>query len=270
MPVSENWGRGIIGPNIVLDGLVAYHDIANPNSYPGSGNTINDLAPLRGLSTASLSQVGGGITYNSTFPQSLTFISGSGVRASGSFKLTNFGPSFTAIIVASSPTPTWNPNGTAIIGYRGGALVAGGGNNSATPATSGFIFSAWYNTNFNSNQIQCGIKQSAGGDAQYQILLTGVDITKPHVYYLSYNEGTALTLGSLTLGYDTTFSTVQTLTLNRIPSDVNLYYSWQDEAGYPSRYLTYNMYLGMIYNRALTTTELTQTYYALKSRFGIV
>jgi hypothetical protein len=31
------------GPNIVVDGLQLYLDPANPKSYPGSGNTLNDL-----------------------------------------------------------------------------------------------------------------------------------------------------------------------------------------------------------------------------------
>lgn len=258
-------GIGTIGPNIVLDGLVVYHDIVNQKSYPGSGNKINDISPYQGYTTASLSQVGAGYSYNSTFPQSIRFTSGSGIRASGSFTLPNFGTSFTAIVVASSPTSTWNVGGYEQDGIRGGNLVGGGTQGSPQSAFNAFNLGAYYDNNSSQqkNKLISTIMTTTSQN-YYGIDLSSIDITKPHIYYLSYNNSTIIS------GYDNTLFSAS-FPLTRTPSNLTLYYSWADRpaSGYESRYLNYNMYLCMIYNRALSEKELTQTYSALKSRYGI-
>lgn len=267
MSVQGNWGRGIIGPNIVWDGLVVYYDMSNSNSSQGSGTVLRDLSPNQGYTTASLSSVGAGYVYNNTFPNSLSFISGSGIRASGSFTLSNFGTAFTTIIVASSPTPTWNPNSPLVASTRGGNLIGGGCLNSPQTVTNGFSLGCYYNTSISENRLTGVVRTTSTAEGTEYLNLTGVDITKPHIYCFSYND-----VDGGCIGYDDNINTYASLPLTgRVPSDLTLYFSWVDKSSstYASQYLNYNLYSAMVYNRGLSQTELIQTYHALKSRYGL-
>lgn len=62
-------------PSIVLDGLVAYIDVANPRSYPGSGSVVTDLingTSSTGASASQISSIGAsfGTNKNLTFSSS--------------------------------------------------------------------------------------------------------------------------------------------------------------------------------------------------------
>lgn len=55
-------------PSIITSGLILHYDVADSNSYPGSGTSISDLSS--GNHTGSLLN---GVVFNSTSPKYLTF-----------------------------------------------------------------------------------------------------------------------------------------------------------------------------------------------------
>ena len=216
--------------NIVTSGLVLSLDAGNTKSYPGSGNTWNDLSSninnLSLTSTTFVSQWSGGINFN-----------GSTGVATGNF--TN--PfSETVIVWTKSNTSTWNDFGWISSSRRqNGHLIHP---NSTLTTVNFYVFDS------SSNFTLIGTA-------------TPSNITIPHFYcystngsnsHKSYLDGQLLSADTTSI-VRTSSPSAQTWTLGK---DDTL-----------ARYGNGVIFSVMRYNRQLTDAEVLQNYNATKTRF---
>jgi len=250
-----NWGRGIIGPNIALDGLVVYYDFSNPKCY-STGDTVNNLMPIYPNITASLS--GSGVSRPTLV--SNTYLNFNRLNENYMYyTLPSMGPSFTSILIASSPTSTWQATNTNV-----SSLIYAA--NASNPV-SGYRFIT------NPSTISWDIESNSGGNSYSNALSTQTPtpLTSLHYYYLSFNN----TTGNYLCGIDTNSPSSGTILVpsNRGTSiNTSVYFSRYHPlvtANFTARWLNSNIYYHMYYNRALSINEITQTYYALKYKYGL-
>ena len=224
--------NGWRGPNIVSDGLVLYLDAGSPNSYrPDFGTTWKDMSGLN--NSGSLIN---GPTYDST--------NGGGIVFDGvdDYVVTN-----TNFTLSEATLSCWiKRNGTA--DQYDGILF------SRTPSTATGL------NIFSSNQLgyHWNDAQSTWGWAS--------GITIPDSSWCMIAVTIISTTGIVYLGQSSEFtSATNTTTHNTVSSLVfNL-----ARDPFANRYFKGNISNAMIYNRALSPTEILQNYNAQKSRFGL-
>jgi Concanavalin A-like lectin/glucanases superfamily len=230
----ESWtgSRWTYMPDIVRNGLVLNLDAGEPSSYPGSGTTWTDLSGNGNTGTLT-----NGPTYNSGNGGSIVFDGVDDYVLIGP----NLTPSNITLNVWFSPTST--VSGQPIIRYRlyGYGLSIGSNNtisiflwNSSSVALS--LSSV-------SDYLSVGRVYNAAvtfGNSSLQLYINGILIgsaasTINSIYYVS--DGTGLTIGR--------------------------------DGGGTGGFFNGKVYDFMIYNRALTPTEIQQNFNAMRGRFGI-
>ena len=230
---------GKAGPDINEFGLVGYWDAANVKSYPGSGTIWRDLSGNGNHGTLSTGSIG--------------TVSGSGVMVftSASADYINCGNNSTLNIINSISVESWikianTPLTSAVILSKGN--VDGG------------VSTIQYNLHLNtSRSIKFQISDGSSGNTitttdvvslntwTHVVAVLDIDNTMSYVYIngnLSKNQSSLSSLGG---------------------TAINLYIG-QDK--YTNRYFFNGEISNVkIYNRALSQSEITQNYNAMKSRF---
>jgi hypothetical protein len=216
---------------IVTDGLVFYVDAGNGNSYPGSGTTWSNLV------SANNGTLTNGPTYDSANAGSVVF---DGVddytQFNQSISLTE--ATFIAWIKRDGQQNTWagilfsrgGGGGVTGLGYRSNNNQIGyhwNGSSATWNWSSGL-------TTPNGEWFMAVISVSSTGLTAYLCKESGITSAT------NSNSHSPSTLGNLVIGRD--------------PHSVG-------------RSMSGNFAIGQIYNRALTSTEVTQNYNALKNRF---
>lgn len=221
-------------PDIVTSGLVLNLDAANPQSYPGSGNTWYDLSG--GGNSASLYS---GYSYSSAKGGSIVF-DGVNNRASAPMP------------VSASSNQTWEVWASAVAGVGDG------------------YYYIIHNSSFS----------NATGASYLTIGL------RPVVEYFAAFNGRYATMGSGSFGSLGKFVCIhlvwdgvnQSLYLNNnflVSEALTTYQNYDNAFGIGSyRASIYRPMKGYIskiaiYNRALTQSEITQNFNALRGRYGI-
>jgi hypothetical protein len=194
-------------------------------------------------------------------------------------------------------------NGTGYSSVNGGALVFDGVNdyvnitNKSKIINTDFTYDFWFKVNSNPNTYQTLISQINGDYADYSILgknrsgaqqgniyfqlqgftlqsnLSATDlIAAGNINYtaVAKKEGTYYKMylyrnGVLDNSLNTTLSTLNMDNWLNIQTNIGRNSS---NNGFYGEYLGGNIYVGRVYNRALSTTEITQNFDATKTRFG--
>jgi hypothetical protein len=239
MSTVGNWR----GPNIVKDGLVLYLDAGSPNSY------------INGISGISWKDISGN-SNNGTLTNGPTFNSANG----GS-------------IVFDGTNDYVNLNTTL---------------NFSNYNTSGFTISFWIkvNSTIQTNKYLFSKLNNAGTDNQFSIVygyvsntyelygaaVNGVSQNIRTNSQISVNDtnwhNLTYSVGATTTGYlDNIVKFTNTyVSLTYVSSSNNNYLTTFDTAG---RHLNSNIATMYLYNRILTSQEVTQNYNATKTRFGL-
>lgn len=255
-------------PNIVKSGLIAYYDFGNPKSYPVTGTRLNDLTKNKITATLVNSP-----TYNNVYGGGLTFDGVSGyidLTSSTIGTLSDFSNGFTIdiwykfntvsssgydmIFSANNISYNTNRHGThicrfgttdqlAIITYTN-PLVDFSMDGNIMPslsASTGII-----------QNFSCTIPKYPVGNVTHaeKIYMNGIS--------------QSITQVPLTSGYTTTYS----MNLPR-NYDGNVYLGKSSSVYLPSTNGNVTIYSLKIYNRGLSTTEISQNYNATKARFGL-
>ena len=223
------------GPKIVTNGLVLALDGADKNSYPGTGTTWKDLS---------------GNAYNGTLTNGPTFSNTNGGNIS--FDGTN------DYVVSSNFTPNFSTK--TLSGWvKLGSTSQQGGGVVTLQSTDGVTFDAIvYNETaqgwgFGSN----GFSRTGWSGVSETSTSVWINIvaTYENLSYKMYRNG------SLIL----TLTSYNALNFN-FNSNVQLAYR---HLGGGSAFLLGNIAQALVYNRALTATEVLRNYNATKTRFGL-
>ena len=229
------------GGNIITDGLVLLLDAANSKSYPGTGTTWSDLS--RGGNNGTLTN---GSTFNSGNGGSIVF-GGSNV-----YVATNYIP---------------------------------------TIGTGNITYSVWFKTSTSQTGGLIGIRQSPTTVQCVLVICNPVGAAGTNLYMSSF-DGTIVRAGSTTETYiDNKWynavmvhtSTSDTLYVNgvsvktntsatqNITVTTNLLIGCNPNNNTPLSGWAFNGNISnsLVYNRALSSTEISQNFNATRARFGI-
>jgi len=224
------------GPRIVTSGLVLSLDAADRNSYPGSGTTWADVS---------------GNNNNGTLVNSPTFSNNPGfftftTNRNVSTALSNISLSAATFIAWVYPTQT-QAQYTGIIFNRtgfGGSTALATGMNLFTNNSIGYH---WVDTNFSWNS---GLTIP---NNQWSMIVMSINSTAATAY-LCQSSGI----------------TTSTNTTSHSPvSGLNFFIAC-DPGFTVDRVFIGRIATSMIYNRALSASEIQQNYNALKSRFNLI
>jgi hypothetical protein len=236
-------GRVVFGPrnSIVTDGLVFYVDASNPKSYPGSGTTWTDLA---GSNNGTLIN---GPTFDSGNGGSIVFDGTDDYVNINNDSSLNLSEEITIEYVFKFDSP---PSG-----YAYHVAVKASGTNDANFVDyllkdHGGVTLKFYGNAGGTWKVISPYSQQLNSNEWYHATwsynyLTGGVLKVNNVLATGGSSGTGL------------------LTTNNQPFQIgDVFFGGHN-------YLNGNVGLVVIYNRALTPTETTQNYNALKGRFGL-
>ena len=217
-------------PDIVLSNLQLWLDAGQTDSYSGSGTTWNDLSGNSRTGTLT-----NGPTYSSADGGSIVFDgSNDFVQCTGS------------LTVTAATFVTWiRRNGNQ--GQYDGILFSRGTN------TTGMNFQA-------SNQLGYHWND-AGNTYNWQS-----GLTIPNATWCMIAVSVTSTAATAYL-CQTSGTTTATNTVNHSSSVLNDIKLAQDDAG--GRFFNGNISTAMLYNRALTSEEITKNFNAFRGRYGI-
>ena len=233
--------------NIVVDGLVLDLNASSSLSYPGSGTTWNDLSGngntgtlVNGVSYSTAN--GGSLNFNYLDSEYVSFSNAS------SLQFLNRSPYTLSAWVYPTRNPGLN-NFTGIFDREDSSIGSRDGFNVL------FLGGSGTDTYFYTERFVAGAQTSVGG----VLLNQSVTVNAWHYIVATY-DGTNLTIyrnGSI---YGTSATSTGNITNTSKTLTVGL------RGG---QYFGGNITQTQIYNRALTTSEITQNYNALKSFYGL-
>jgi len=237
-------------PKIVTDGLVFAVDAANKKSYPGSGTTWTDLA---GSNNGTLTN---GPTFDSGNGGSIVFDGTDDIVVHGSSN------NLTGDNLQTCTLSAWFKTTTTSAGYI--ASIKRQSTNStlftlhvnitgAGSTNSGY---AGFMTRNNANNAHTSVVDNNSGD--------GWNDGEWH-HLLGVVNGTTRTLYIDGEQKDTDTEGMQNVTGNTAPFTIGGFAT----SGFTDQFFGGNIANVSFYRRALSSTEITQNYNALKSRFGL-
>ena len=229
----------IHGPNMVTNGIVACWDVGNRVSYPGAGTTITDLV---GSSNGTLTN---GPTFDSANLGSIDF--------DGANDYIDVGNASSLQITSAITLAAW---------YR----TSSAGNDTLVAKFSADGSQKAYKLRMNSSTMRAVF--SANGSSN-TVRLEDPSDTDDNVwhYAVATNDGTGASDSAL-LYIDGVLVNYATGTATIYNSTANVYIGDQDEDGNPQPYEGLLAHVA-IYNIALSASEVSQNYNALKGRFGL-
>ena len=229
--------------NMITDGLVLYSDIANINSYPTTGTIINDLSDSRNTLTLS-----NGPTFNATYSgnivldgtnDSLVYLGSGTTTLTTTFSLSTF-------IKLDRVT------GTQMLINRCGGAGAFYSHNYYWAVLNGYLYLSFRDTSGNYPSATSNVLLSA--NTIYQLGVTYSSATGIS-YYINGVQRNTFSSNSLS----TQVPFLNTLSVLAVGGN---YAEGKD-------YTKGSVYTAQIYNRVLSSTEMSQNYNVLKNRFGL-
>jgi hypothetical protein len=229
--ILQNYYQG----NIVTNGLIMNLDAGNLVSYGGTGTIWSDLT-----NTTTGGTLTNGPTYSTLNGGSIVF---DGIDDTVSFPAITLGSTFTI-------SQTLVASGT----YNYGYMPIGGGSINGGSTYRGYV---WFNTN--SSFITTEIIFSQDGE------VGGFNFTLPaSIPRYTLFQYTLVKNGSTAYFYiNGNLITTQSVSAGTNFTVRNLGWS------YSSYYMNRDLYNTLIYNRALTQSEVIQNFNAHKSRYGL-
>lgn len=230
---------GLIGLNLVTDGLILQLDAASPRSYPGTGTAWNDLSDKKNNGTLT-----NGPTYSSEKFGSLSF------DGSDDYVLVN-----KKVNLTNGTLSTWiksniaYPSSTSSVYFRGimGKNIGGGAGQQS-------YFLDWFGSN-SYRTLRVGV----GNNSTNATTGKNIDLTS-WTHIVGTFDGTTL----------------------KVYINGSLFDSASQGGVVPQQLTTYDTYIGnvfgawsglianvLIYNRAISETEIVQNFNATKKRFNI-
>jgi len=218
------------GPNIIEDGLVFAVDAANKKSYPGSGTTWTDLA---GSNDGTLIN---GPTFDSANGGSIGF-DGTDDRVDVSnISTSDFSGEATLLCWLACNSNSPSANQTGIFGF--GSSVY----------RSHYIWTngkAYFDT-FRNARVN-------------NFSLSSLDRTTPHLLAITTKSG-----GDWKLYQNTTLVKTATAESTIVWDNATIGADGGEQYRFQGKFFLFSLY-----NRELSTSEVTQNYNALKGRFGL-
>lgn len=233
-------------PYIVQSGIVLSLDSANPRSYVGTGTAWTDTSGL--LNSVTLNNTP---TYTSGINGYFTF---DGATQWASYATPNLpsGSSDSTMIVwcwpdSTGPASTY----TGLVAY--GTRTNGSNSRLLSLATSGatiWVSSAyWYN-----DYVPNNVAVTADAWNMVALVTRGSALSNNTTLYCCNAAGINSSTGN------SSASTAQST------NSINLSVGCTD---YPGRYFKGRISVVQVYNSAFTTDQITQNFYAMRSRYGI-
>lgn len=223
------------GPEIANNGLVLHLDAANKKSYPGSGTAWNDLSGNGNNGT---------LVNGPSYSNIIKYFTFDGVNE---YALV---PTSTSLSTLTSFTFSMILKFNSISGFQTFLHNKNGVWNGATgfyyewrPATKSFMLIGSGSTNIIDSITIPSITTST--IQKIDVVVSGTTVTH-------YHNGMLLNSGNM----------ASQITANA--NDLYLYAFYNNAS-----FVNANIYTTMLYNRALTATEIKQNFEATRSRYGI-
>jgi len=238
---------------IVTNGLVLSLDAADQNSYSGSGTVWSDLSGNGYNPTMS-----GSVAYSGSFPNSFQYVSGSNNYFLGNNDLTGS-------VVNGVTISSW----VKINNTTTRSIIFSKYNNTGIP---GYDFEAGTATGLWTNTLRfyaAGTGYASGFATDYR----GVSntITQGSIFLATVTFDFATKTTAMYVN-GSAISATQAATPASIASDwykSTVQYKMGSDRPAQTVDAAMNQYIVMVYNRALSATEIFQNYNAQKSRFGL-
>jgi hypothetical protein len=249
-------------PAIIQTGLILNLDAANPSSYPGTGTTWSNL--IRGNNVAEFALAGGAFASNAGGVIRFGSSSGSASSSTGFSNLTSY-----TIEVWVKPAGTrgdYDPSGSlsSSTNYTPcffSEKVYNAGSGAVVNMVLAFNARGLTNpTANNSYRYESAINY--GGWKKYQIATDYSSDLNNWIHIVSTYDGSKLTIyrNGVSLG---TSSALGVVSLRQTSNGYYIAHRWDQTDGVYGDYSIVNMY-----NRALSASEVTINFDAVKSRFG--
>lgn len=248
--LTDNPFSATFGLSYVTSGLVAYWDASNTTSYPGSGSTWYTTA---GGSTNAMSLTN--VTHTSGTPSYFSLTGSSSWMAQNSpVDLPTTGDS--TVLIWCKPDSTGPSNQyTGLVSY-GSRYTADPSNarllSLYTSGTTMYVSSAYWGNDYVPNSLAV----TADAWNMVGMIARGGGITNNTTLYSGNAAGGLQSQTGTSSAAGRTFNTTV----------ANLAFGMTD---YPGRYFKGLIAVVMIYNRELSSTEITQNYNYFKTRFGL-
>jgi hypothetical protein len=250
-------------PAIIQTGLILNLDAANPSSYPGTGTTWSNL--IRGNNVAEFALAGGAFASNAGGVIRFESSSGSASSSTGFSNLTSYTieiwvkPAGTRGDYDPSSSLSTSTNYTPCF-FSEKVYNAGSG----AIVNMVLAFNARGLTNptaNNSYRYESAINY--GGWKKYQIATDYSSDLNNWIHIVSTYDGSKLTIyrNGVSLG---TSSALGVVSLRQTSNGYYIAHRWDQTDGVYGDYSIVNMY-----NRALSASEVTINFDAVKSRFGL-
>jgi hypothetical protein len=228
----------VAASGIVTSGLVMYLDAANTSSYSGSGTNWLDLT---GNANNVSMQNSSSISWNSSgfFSTGATgWFSGAGTATLPT------GNSAYTLLAWVRVTGSWNRKGIVSLGGYG---VANASNVLRTGSGSiGHLAHYWWASDLNANNNSASLATN-----------------KWFMVAATYNQTTRR------IWANTTNVASDSQSSRNGGQAIQIAKTYDGDAGNPTEYLANDIALAMIYNRALSSTEIADNYNFFASRFGL-
>lgn len=249
------------GPNLILDGLLVYYDITNPNCFNGTGDTVYNLVSTKYNATIVDSPI-----YNSTYPQTINF-NGS----SYAYYNIDLPESYTIIAIVKSNTyfawdvyPFGTGNRTPLIASNinsnDGFSLYGLGTNQTYNTINGEVYS--------STGVLSTVSRIFSPVAPYQI-----DTLNFYASSWSSNSQLLKVYDNILVGQgqgsgNNLFSASLSTSITRTSTtNANVELASEFNGVFRS-YITMGAHL--LYNRQFSDQEMQMTYQILKSKFNLI
>lgn len=222
------------GPNIVTDGLILYLDAGNTKSYPGFGTTWTDISRSR---------------FNGTLTNGPTFNTGSG----GSIVFDGVDD-----LVSVNNNAALNSNiGTVSVWFKANSIT--GYHSLIGKHDSAFSLNGFNLFVYTSGPVISGQIKGASTTTNLPSMLISTNIWYNYTVSFSSGDSYSSYMNGILLGTGSLVSFTVSSQPLRIGSSVDSF--WQTFNG--------NIAQALLYNRALTATEVLQNYNTTRGRFGI-
>ena len=219
-------------PRIIQDGLVLYLDAANTKSYPTTGTTWSDLSRRGNNGTLT-----NGPTFNS--------LNGGGIVFDGVDDYVSCGNN-SNLQIEQGTISAWVKTTSPGAGFRG--IITKQNNYGLFTNNSVLVTYDWGNTQTRSTGINI-----ADGTWKNIAMSFTTNTGTPSNNAIIYLNGSA----------------ILTTTIKQSNNTVEVQLARGGVSAGSTQLLNGNISTGLVYNRALSATEVLQNYNATKSRFGL-
>ena len=244
-------------PSIVMNGLVLALDAGNTKSYPGSGTTWTDLSG--GGNTGTLTN---GPTYSSANGGSIVFDGVNDYINMGNSQAGNFGTSNFSINAFFRCTLGSNNAGIFCKSIGDNPTTEYGWLLDTPSGTQlGFAIATTNSAWGSSGSYSCQSTGLSINDGNWRMATIVGDRTQTNISM--YINGVLQTLQGFVGGLN------QFNTVGNVTNTYNLVLGSESDAGAGQLPFTGNIAQVSIYNRALSATEVSQNFNALRGRFGV-